>query len=215
MLALNIIVKKDDKLEIDIQEVEGIHCNEVVHSQPRGLRVKLKLRFCVGHLDLPGERFTSSRGVEHVATHMWLSGTSTETWTNNVGGCEIYKEKRDKLEKETRNMTKVCEDISVCGLESNERAIAILGDIRCPLTAKQDRDRINQQFWWTNSTQKKGNERQNVGGVAIKSKDGVLRLESGAWSTVKPLKQATNVYATPRVGFSPVLWGWRRMATTV
>lgn len=58
-------------------------------------------------------------------------------------------------------------------------------------------------------------ERRNVGGVAIKSKNGVVRLEKGAWSTGKRLKQATHEYTTPRGGFSPVLWGWRRMATTV
>ena len=32
------------------------------------------------------------------------------------------------------------------GLDRNEKAIAILGDMGCPQTAKQDRDRIDKQF---------------------------------------------------------------------
>ena len=92
----------------DIRKVEGIHWNEVVPARPRGHPWKLKLRFCVGDLDLPERRFTSIREEEHVATHMWRWGTSIETRTHNRGGCEICKVKRDELEKGTRNKTKVC-----------------------------------------------------------------------------------------------------------
>ena len=55
-------------------------------------------------------------------------------------------------------------------LESNEKTIAILGDRWWPRTAKQDGDRISKQFLcdiW-----KKRNERPNVGGVYIRSKNG-------------------------------------------
>ena len=102
------------------------------------------------------------------------------------------------------------------GLESNEKTIDIQGDRGCPLTAKQDGDRINKNRSCTSSIRKKRNEPQNIAGVAIRRRNGVLCLERDAWSTVKRLKQETNESAPPpRGGFSPALWGWRRMATTV
>ena len=66
--------------------------------------------------------------------------------------------------------------LDVCGmeefgkLESSEKTIAILGDRWWPQTAKQDGDSIRKQFLckiW-----KKRNERPNVGGVSIGSRNG-------------------------------------------
>ena len=55
-------------------------------------------------------------------------------------------------------------------LDSSEKTIAILGDRWWPQTAKQDGDRISKQFpcniW------KKRNERPNVVGVSIRSRNG-------------------------------------------
>ena len=55
-------------------------------------------------------------------------------------------------------------------LESSEKTNAILGDRWWPQTAKQDGDRISKQFLC--STWKKRNERPNVGGVSIRSRNG-------------------------------------------
>ena len=57
-------------------------------------------------------------------------------------------------------------------LESSKKTIAVLGDRLWPQTAKQDGDRINKQFLC--STWKKRNERPNVGGVSIRSRNGAL-----------------------------------------
>ena len=54
-------------------------------------------------------------------------------------------------------------------LESSEKTIAILGDRSWPPTAKQDGDRTSKRFLcriW-----KKRNERPNVGGVSIRSRN--------------------------------------------
>ena len=53
--------------------------------------------------------------------------------------------------------------------ESSEKTIAILGDRWWPHTAKQDGDRISKQFLC--NIQKKRNERPNVGGVSIRSRN--------------------------------------------
>ena len=73
-----------------------------VHG-PMDYAKKLKLRFRVEDLDLPErrKRYTSSR-EEDVATYMCPCGTTIESRTHIVGECEIYKEKRDALEKEMR-----------------------------------------------------------------------------------------------------------------
>ena len=56
-------------------------------------------------------------------------------------------------------------------LESSEKTIAILGDRWWPQTAKQDGDRISEQFQC--NIWKKRNERPNVGGLSIRSRNGV------------------------------------------
>ena len=55
-------------------------------------------------------------------------------------------------------------------LESSEKTIAILGDRWWPQTAKQEGDKISKQFSY--NTWKKRNERANVGGVSIRSRNG-------------------------------------------
>ena len=60
-------------------------------------------------------------------------------------------------------------------LESSEKMIAILGDRWWPQTAKQDGDRISKQF--LRNIRKKHNERRNVGGVSIRSRDGAPSLK--------------------------------------
>ena len=55
-------------------------------------------------------------------------------------------------------------------LESSENTIAILGDRWWPQTAKQDGDRISKQL--SCNIRKKRNERPNVGGVSIRSRNG-------------------------------------------
>ena len=85
-----------------------------------------------------------------------------------VGECEIYKEEWDALEK-MRNLD-VCDMEEFGRLQSGEKTIAILGDRWWPQTAKQDGDRISRQFLC--SIWKKRNERPNVGGVSIRSRNG-------------------------------------------
>ena len=136
---------------------------------PMDYAKKLKPGFRVGDLDLPERRkgYTSS-GEEDVATNMCLCGTTIESRTHIVGECEIYKEERDALEEMSK--LDVCDMEEFGRLESSEKTIAILGDSWWPQTANQDGDRISRQFLC--SIWKKRNERPNVGGVSIRSRNG-------------------------------------------
>ena len=106
-----------------------------------------------------------------MATNMCPCGTTTESTTHIVGECEVYKEERDALEKEMMKLD-VCDMEEICKLliESNEKTVAILGDRWWPQTAKQDGDRISIQF--LRKIRKKRNERPNVGGVSVRSRNG-------------------------------------------
>ena len=130
---------------------------------------RLKLLFRVGDLDLPErrKRNTSSREEEDVDAHICPCGTTIECRTNIVGTCEIYKEERDALEM--RNSDE-CDMDEYGRLESSEKTIAILGNRGWLQTAKQEGDRISKQF--LRITWKKRNERPNVGGPYIRSKNG-------------------------------------------
>ena len=84
------------------------------------------------------------------------------------GECEIFKEEQDALEEMRKLDGYAMEEVR--RLESSEETIAILRDRWWPQTAKQDGDRISKQFlcnMW-----KKRNERPNVGGVSIRSRNG-------------------------------------------
>ena len=106
---------------------------------------KLKLRFCVGDLDLPErrKRYTSSREEEDVATNMCPCGTTIESTTHIVGQCEIYKEERDALEEGMKKLD-VCDMKEFGRLESSEKTIAIPGDRWWPQTTKQDGNRMSK-----------------------------------------------------------------------
>ena len=66
----------------------------------------LKLRFRVGDLDQPERRnrYSSSREEEEIDAQICPCGKSIESRTHIVGDCEIYKEERDVLEEETREI---------------------------------------------------------------------------------------------------------------
>ena len=96
-------------------------------------------------------------------------GTTIESNTHTVGECEIYKEEWDALDEEMRKLD-VCDMEEFSRLERSEKTIAILGDRWWPQTAKQDGDRISKRFLC--SIWKKRNERPNVGGVSIRSRNG-------------------------------------------
>ena len=75
-------------------------------------------------------------------------------------------QEQDALEEAMRK-------IDVCDMEefgSSEKTIAILRDRWWPQTAKQDGDRISKQFLC--SIWKKRDERPNIGGVSIRSRNG-------------------------------------------
>ena len=96
--------------------------------------------------------------------------TTLESRTHIVGECEIYEEERDALEEGMRKLD-VCDIEEFGRLESSEKTIAILGDRWWPQTAKQDGDRISKQFLCYYSMRMKRNERPNVAGVFIKSRN--------------------------------------------
>ena len=77
-------------------------------------------------------------------------------------------------------------------LEGNEKTIAILGDRWWPQTAKQDRNRISKQFQC--NIWKKRNERPNIRGVSIRSKNGAPSRKGCVvkWSMVKFTKANSN-----------------------
>ena len=86
----------------------------------------------------------------------------------------------------------------VCRLESSEKTIAILGDRWWSQTVKQGGDRISKQCLC--NTWKKRNERPNVGGISIRSRNGA-RSRKGY---VVNGQQATNQY-TPPPRFLPLI----------
>ena len=54
-------------------------------------------------------------------------GKAKESRTHIVGECELYKEKRDVLEEETRKIV-ACAMEKFSTLDSSEKTIAVLGD---------------------------------------------------------------------------------------
>ena len=86
-----------------------------------------------------------------------------------MGECQLYKEERDVLQDGMRKIDK-CGMEKFGTLDSREKTIAILGDRWWPQTAKQQGDNISKKFI-CNIWQKR-NERPNVGGVSIRSRNG-------------------------------------------
>ena len=80
-----------------------------------------------------------------MATNMCPRGTTLRSRIHIVGQCKIYNEERDAIEEGIRKLdVRDMEEFNK--LESNEKTVAILGDRWWPQTAKQDGDRISEQF---------------------------------------------------------------------
>ena len=82
--------------------------------------------YCSG-LPERSKRYTSSREEEEIDTQMCPCGKAIESRTHIVGECEIYKEERDVLEEEMREIDE-CDLEELDTLDSSEKTIAILGD---------------------------------------------------------------------------------------
>ena len=175
-------VKEEKHLEIYGGLMEDIGIKTFLHG-PMDYANKLKLRFRVGDLDLPErrKRYTSSREEEDVATHTCPFRTTIESRTDIVGGCEIYKEDRDALEKEMRKLNVY--DMEEFGrLEGSEKTVAILGARWWPQTAKQEGDRISKQFFMYYGRSVMSAQILEVSLLGVGT---VLRLERDAWSMIK------------------------------
>ena len=95
-------------------------------------------------------------------------GKAIESRTHIVGECEIYKEERDVLEKEMRGIDE-CDTEEFGTLGDSAKTIAIVGDRWWSQAAKQEGDTISETF--PCNTWKQRNERPNVGGVSIRSRN--------------------------------------------
>ena len=80
-------------------------------------------------------------------------------------------------------------------LDSREKTIAILGDRCWPQTAKQDGDNICKRFLC--NIWKERNERLNVEGVSIRSRNGAPSRKGRVVNGHIRLRQATIEYAPP------------------
>ena len=72
------------------------------------------------------KRYTSSREEEEIDAQMFPCGKAKESRTHLVGECGAYKEERDVLEEEMRNIEE-CDMEKFGTLGSREKTIAILG----------------------------------------------------------------------------------------
>ena len=101
-------MKEEQHLEIYGGLREDIGMKTYLHGAMDYAK-KLKLRFCVGDLDLPERRmrYASSREEEDVATNMCPYGTTVESRTHIVGERAIYKEERDASKEEMGKLTYV------------------------------------------------------------------------------------------------------------
>ena len=138
---------------------------------PMDFAKALKLRFRVGDLDLPErrKRFTSGREEEKIDAQMCPCGKAMEGRSHIAGECEIYKEERDVLEEERREINE-CDMEEFDTLNSSEKTIAILGDRWWPPAAKQEGDKIGETFRC--NTWKQLNERPIVGRASNRRRKG-------------------------------------------
>ena len=72
-------------------------------------------------------------------------GKAKESRAHIVAECELYKEERDVLEGEMRDVNEGGMK-SFDALEGREKTIALLGDAWWPQTAKQDGDKTCRRF---------------------------------------------------------------------
>ncbi|CAM9703337.1 unnamed protein product, partial [Sphacelaria rigidula] len=73
--------------------------------QPKNLGVRVE-RFLIENLDLVESRFTSSRVEEEEHAQNRPCGKAVESKRHTVAECELYKEERDVLEGEMRDVNK-------------------------------------------------------------------------------------------------------------
>ena len=107
---------------------------------PMDFAKTLKLRFRVGDQDLPERRrgYTSGREQEEVDAQRGPCGKAIGSRTHIVGECEIYKEERDVLQEEMREIDE-CDMEEFGTLDSSEKTVAIPGDRWWP----QEGDKFN------------------------------------------------------------------------
>ena len=96
------------------------------HHHPIDFAKTLKLRFRVGSLDLRErrKRYTISREEEEVDAQMCPCGKPIESRSHIVGECEMYKEERNVLEEETREIDE-CDMEKFGALDSSDQTNAI------------------------------------------------------------------------------------------
>ena len=107
-------------------------------------------------------------GASRLAQAMpaWLAKTRRAP-SRHSRGASVYGHTTTAM----RKLSATPPPMEKCGrLESSEKTIAILADRWWPQTAKQDGDRISKHFIC--SIWKKRNERPNVGGASIRSRNG-------------------------------------------
>ena len=145
------------------------------------------------------KRYTSSREEEDVAANMCPCGTAIESV--RLAQLEIYKEERNALVEGMRK-SDVCDMVQEFSrVESREKMIDIniLGDRWWPQTAIQDGDRISKRFLC--SMWNKHNERPNVGGVSIRSRNGAPSRKGCVVNG--QMTQASNKRARPPLTSRP------------
>ena len=110
-LALRNKVSSEKHLEISGGLREGVGMKTHLYG-PAYFAKTLKLLFRHGDLDLPEKRkrYTSSLEEEDVDVQMCPCGKAIDSRTHIAGECEVFKEERDVLEEEMR-------EIDECGIE--------------------------------------------------------------------------------------------------
>ena len=103
--------------------------------------------------------------------------------------CELYKDERDILDEEMREV-KEGDIKSFDALDNREKTIAILVDRCWPQTAKQDGDKICKRFLC--NVWKKRNERLNVEGVSIRSRNGAPSCQGRVVNDGQTTKASNN-----------------------
>ena len=129
-------------MELQLFEDNFLPPRSYLHG-PIDYAKNLKLRFRIGDLELPErrKRYISSRVEEEEDAQTCPCGKARESRVHIVAECELYKEERDILVEEMREVEEGGIK-SFDALDSREKTIAILVDIWWPQTAKQDGDKI-------------------------------------------------------------------------
>ena len=131
----------------------------------------VKRRFRVGDLDLPERkmRSTSSREEEEVDCTDVPVCRAIESRTHMVGECDVYKEELGALE-EVREIDE-CDMDEFDTLDSSEKTIVILGDGGHRRRNRKGM-RLAKKIYLVCDIWKRRHERQNVGGVSNRSRNG-------------------------------------------